>query len=177
MNKLELLQNVPAFSRLDGDQLQLLATSLGSQSFERGEIIFHQGSIGGILYIIISGQVRIFTISEAGQELALRIFRDGDFLGELALLDSQPRSASAQAMRPTTALTLHRAAFLHTIEAAHRSPPPCARGYGGAVAATQPSMPSSWAAPRRRSGSVHQLLSLATQHGVAESGENASTCG
>jgi CRP-like cAMP-binding protein len=169
MNKLELLHNVPAFSQLDGDQLLLLATSLGSQSFERGEVIFHQGSIGGILYIIVSGQVRIFTSSEAGQELALTIFRDGDFLGELALLDGQPRSASAQAMRPTTALTLHRAAFLHTIEAC----PPIAAAVLEAMAARlrhttlYAGQLGSASAPRRV---VHQLLSLATQHGVAESG-------
>src|SRR5689334_8398513 len=131
MDKLELLHNVPAFSRLDGEQLTLLAASVGSQSFERGETIFHQNSIGSILYIIVSGQVRIYTISEAGQELTLTIFKNGDFLGELALLDGLPRSASAQAMRPTTTLTLHRAAFLHTIEAC----PPIAASVLEAMAA------------------------------------------
>jgi len=170
MNKLELLHNVPAFSRLDDDQLALLAASVGAQSFERGEIIFHQGSIGSILYIIVSGQVRIFTISEAGQELALTIFRNGDFLGELALLDGLPRSASAQAMHPTTALTLHRAAFLHTIEAC----PPIAAAVLEAMAARlrhttiQAGQLGSASAPQRV---VRQLLNLATQYGVAERDE------
>jgi CRP-like cAMP-binding protein len=170
MHKLELLQNVPAFSRLDSDQLRLLAASIGAQSFERGEIIFHQGSIGSILYIVVHGQVRIFTISEAGQELALTIFRDGDFLGELALLDGLPRSASAQAMRPTTTLILHRAAFLHTIEAC----PAIAAAVLEAMAARlrQTNLHAGQlggdSAPRRV---IRQLLSLATQHGVAEGTE------
>src|SRR5215216_4449547 len=106
MNKLELLRGVAAFARLSDDQLAVLATSIGTQSFARGEMIFHQGSIGSVLYIIVSGQVRIFRISEAGQELAVTMLRNGDFLGELALLDGLPRSASAQTMRPTITLTL-----------------------------------------------------------------------
>jgi CRP-like cAMP-binding protein len=169
MNKLELLHNVPAFSRLDADQLALLAASVGSQSFERGETIFHQGSIGSILYIVVSGQVRIYTISEAGQELTLTIFKTGDFLGELALLDGLPRSASAQAMRLTTTLTLHRAAFLHTIEAC----PPIAASVLEAMAArlrhttVYAEQLTSSSAPRRV---VRQLLNLAALHGIAEGG-------
>jgi CRP-like cAMP-binding protein len=167
MNKLELLHNVPAFSRLDADQLALLAGSLGSQSFDRGEIIFSQGSIGRVLYIIVSGQVRIYTISEAGQELTLAIFKGSDFLGELALLDNLPRSASAQAMRPTTVLALHRDAFLHTIEAC----PPIAAAVLEAMAArlrqtnVYAEQMTSLSAPRRV---VRQLLSLASQHGIPE---------
>jgi CRP-like cAMP-binding protein len=167
MNRLELLHTIPAFSRLDADQLDLLAKKVGSQSFERGEIIFHQGSLGSTLYIIVSGQVRIYTISEAGQELALTIFKDGDFLGELALLDRLPRSASAQAMRLTTMLTLHRAAFLETLEAC----PPIAAAVLEAMAArlrqttVYAGQLNSLSAPRRV---VRQLLSLAAQHGISE---------
>ena len=67
MNKLELLQKVPTFARLTNDQLALLARSVGTQTFERDETIFHQGSIGSTLYIIVIGQVRIYTINEAGR--------------------------------------------------------------------------------------------------------------
>jgi CRP-like cAMP-binding protein len=111
--------------------------------------------------------VRIYTISESGQELTLKIYKEGEFLGELALLDGLPRSASAQAMRPTTTLTLHRSAFLHTIAAC----PPIAAAMLEAVAArlrqtnAQAEQLSSLSAPRRV---VRQLLGLAEQHGVAE---------
>jgi CRP/FNR family transcriptional regulator len=115
MNKQQLLQRVPAFSQLTEEQHAILATSVGTQRFERGETIFHQGSIGSTLYIILQGQVRIYRTSLAGHELAVTVFCDGDFFGELALLDGQPRAASAEAMTATTTLTLHRAAFLHTI--------------------------------------------------------------
>jgi CRP/FNR family transcriptional regulator, cyclic AMP receptor protein len=167
MDKLDMLHNAPAFSGLDRDQLALLATSVGSQSFERGEVLFHQGSIGSVLYIVVSGQVRIYTISKGGQELTLTICKEGEFLGELALLDGLPRSASAQAMRPTTTLTLHRSAFLHTIAAC----PQIAAAVLEAMAArlrqttAYAEQLSSLSAPRRV---VRQLLSLAAQHGVAE---------
>jgi CRP-like cAMP-binding protein len=167
MDKLEILHNAPAFAKLDRKQLTLLATNVGSQSFERGEMLFHQGSIGSILYIVVSGQVRIYTNTESGQELTLTICRAGDFLGELALLDGLPRSASAQAMRSTTTLTLHRSAFRHTIAAC----PPIAEALLGAMAARlrQTTVYAEWlssqSAPHRV---VRQLLGLALQHGVAE---------
>src|SRR5207247_411787 len=61
------------------------------------------------------GQVRIYHPSAAGRELSVAIFRAGDFFGELALLDDQPRSASAEAMLPTSTLTLGRAVFRETV--------------------------------------------------------------
>ena len=115
MEKQRHLHRVPAFSSLTENQLTVLAASVGSHTFERGETIFHQGSEGNVLYIVVSGQVRIYTNSPTGQELTIKIFRDNDFFGEMALLDGQPRAASAEAMAKTHTLTLHRAAFLHTI--------------------------------------------------------------
>jgi CRP/FNR family transcriptional regulator, cyclic AMP receptor protein len=115
MDKQILLQRVPAFSRLTGEQLAVLATSVGIQQFDRGEPIFHHGSIGSVLYMIVVGQVRIYRVTPSGQEVAITVFCDGDFFGELALLDGLPRAASAVAMMTTTTLTLHRAAFLHTL--------------------------------------------------------------
>ena len=120
MDNNTLLRRVPAFRQLTDEQISLLAKRVGTQRFERGEVIFHQGDSGHILYIIAQGQVRIFQVSQAGLELAVAIFSDGDFFGELALLDGQPRGASAAAMEQTTVLTLHRTAFQHTLST---SPP------------------------------------------------------
>lgn len=170
MNKLEWLKTIPTFAKLSTEQLALLASSVGTQSFERGEMIFHQGSIGSILYIVAKGQIRVFTISEGGQELTLAIFGEGEFLGEMALLDGLPRSASAQAMCATTALTLHRAAFLHTIEIC----PPIAALVLESMAQRlrqttyYAEQLGSMPAPRRV---VRQLLRLAAQHGVREGEE------
>lgn len=169
MNRQNLLRSVPIFALLDDDHLALLSNSLGVQTFERGVTIFHQGSVGDVLYIIIKGQVRIYTISGTGQELSILICSDGDFFGELALLDGQPRSASAVTMRPTTTLTLHRTAFQEAI----RTSPPIALAVMEVLAGrlrhsnTYAEHLVSHSAPQRV---VHCLLDLAAQHGVAEDG-------
>ena len=167
--KTKLLHTIPTFAGLSEDQLAALGARIGTQSFERGETIFHQGSMGSVLYIVVSGQVRIYTTVETGQELSVSIMRAGDFFGEMALLDGQPRAASAQAMCATTTLTLHRATFLHTLN-------------------TCPSIAAAilevMAARLRRSNLyaeqlaglpaaqrvVRQLLSLAARYGVPEDG-------
>lgn len=167
MENLELLRNVPILSRLTDPQLRLLGTSLGSHRFERGTTVFHQGSEGDLLYLIVQGQVRIYTISQLGQELSVKICRDGDFFGELSLLDGQPRSASAVAMRSTTTLTLHRQAFREAI----RTMPDIAVTVLEELSArlrrtnTYIEHLASHSAPQRV---VRTLLDLAEQHGIGE---------
>lgn len=167
--KQNLLRSVPLFSRLSDEHLQLLVKNLGIQTFQRGDMLMQQGDIGEELYIIVSGQVRIFTINEVGQDLSLIIYRPGDFLGELSLLDGQPRSANAQAMRRTTTLTLHRTAFLETIS----TNPYIAQAVIEALAARlrhstlYAQLLASHSASQRV---VAQLINLAAQYGVADGG-------
>jgi CRP/FNR family transcriptional regulator, cyclic AMP receptor protein len=115
IDKIWLLQRVSIFSQLTLAQLTGLAASLGTQVFGRGQTIFQQGDRGNALYLIARGQVRIYHPSATGHELSVAIFCTGDFFGELAMLDGRPRSASAEAMLPTIALTLERSAFLATL--------------------------------------------------------------
>ena len=169
MNKLDLLNRVSVFSRLDAAQLALLARSVSTQTFQRGDIIFHEGSVGSTLYIIAAGQVRIYTTSEAGQELTVTMFREGDFFGEMALLDGQPRAASAEAMCRTTTLSLQRAAFLHTINAC----PPIAASVLEVMAARIRQTNAAAEQLANMSASqrvVRQLLSLAARYGIADGG-------
>jgi CRP/FNR family transcriptional regulator, cyclic AMP receptor protein len=115
IDKLGLLRTVSVFGQLTPAQLAALATGLNVQTFGRGQTIFHQGDPGDTLYLVARGQARVYHPSATGRELSVAIFRAGDFFGELALLDDQPRSASAEAMLPTIALTLERSAFQQII--------------------------------------------------------------
>jgi len=117
MSKVTALRNVPFFASLSGQELEALADSLEKRTFGKGMIIFHKGSPGQTLYIIESGKVRIFIISESGQEISVNIYGPGDAFGELALLDGLPRSAGAVAMEQTVTFTLHRDDFLRHLEA------------------------------------------------------------
>lgn len=113
MSKITLLRKAPLFSHLPDSELETLATSLHMRTFAKGMIIFHEGSLGQNLYMIDSGKVRIFFLSENGQEVTLNVYGPGDCFGELSLLDGLPRSAGAMAMEKTVTYTLHRDDF-HT---------------------------------------------------------------
>jgi CRP/FNR family transcriptional regulator/CRP/FNR family cyclic AMP-dependent transcriptional regulator len=81
------------------------------RKFDAGQIVFHMGDPGGLLYIITSGKVKITHANPDGQEALLAILGPGDYFGELALLDDSPRSATAEALEPAEMLTLHRDSF------------------------------------------------------------------
>lgn len=172
MENSDLLRNVPIFARLNPSQLSLLAASLGACSFTRGETVFAQGIEGDLLYLIVCGQVRIFTVSQLGQEISVKIFRDGDFFGELALLDGQPRSASAQAMCATRTLTLHRQAFHEAIQSMPAIAVLVLEELSNRLRRTNTYIEhlASYSAPQRI---VRTLIDLADQHGVCEDGVTA----
>jgi CRP-like cAMP-binding protein len=122
-----LLKGIPLFAGMPGEQLQTLAGALERRTFSRGAKILHQGDPGDSLFIIVAGRVRIYTQSPEGHELSVWICDEGDFFGEMALLNDEPRSASAEAMQTTEVLMLQRQAFrdyllsnpaaaIHTIE-------------------------------------------------------------
>ncbi len=105
------LQSVPFFSNLKDEEISALAERLVLRRFGIGQVIFHHGDPGGLLYIISQGKVKITHSTVDGHEALLAILGNGDFFGELALLDDSPRSATAEALEPTETLTLHRTDF------------------------------------------------------------------
>jgi CRP/FNR family cyclic AMP-dependent transcriptional regulator len=111
VDEIALLQQIPLFADLSKETLASLAGTLEQRTYRKGQTILRQGEAGESLFVIVSGQVRIYTLSPDGHELSMCIYSKGDFFGEMALLTGQPRSASAEAMRRTETLVLHRLAF------------------------------------------------------------------
>lgn len=108
---LEALSRCRLFAGLDRDALRGIARTLRVRRFRRGEVLFHEGDPGDALFIVASGAVKVVVPSEEGGEAILATLRRGEFLGELALLDGAPRSASAIALEATEALALPRDQF------------------------------------------------------------------
>lgn len=102
------LSLVPLFSSLPRAELAELAAILRPRAFRKDEIIFRKGDPGQVMYFIKEGEVRIFMHTEEEQQVSVAILSQGDFFGELALLDDKPRSGSAVAMERTETLTMHR---------------------------------------------------------------------
>jgi len=105
------LAGCPLFAGMSPESIQAITRSLRGRRFRRGEVLFHEGDPGDALFIVASGAVKVVVPSEDGDEAILATLRRGDFLGELALLDGAPRSASAVALEPTVALALPRDQF------------------------------------------------------------------
>lgn len=114
---IESLGRCPLFTGCQIDVLRAVAGRLRLRRFRRNEVIFHQGDAGDSLHIIASGSVKIVLPSAEGDEAIIATLRPPDFFGELALLDGEPRSATATAVEPTATLALSRAVFLELLNA------------------------------------------------------------
>lgn len=105
---IELLAEVPFFQLLDDQERAALADSLELVKLSAGQALFNYGDPGDSLYIVRSGEVEIFFKNDTGERVVLEIASPGDFFGELSLLDSGARSASAVATQDLEALRLDR---------------------------------------------------------------------
>jgi CRP/FNR family transcriptional regulator, cyclic AMP receptor protein len=91
---------------LSSKELRLLATFSNEEFFKAGQNIFLEGQKGDRLYIILDGEVRISKFIPGVGEEALAILEKGDFFGEMALIDNEPRSADAKAHKDVTVLPI-----------------------------------------------------------------------
>ena len=108
----EALRACRLFAGLDHAGIAVVVAALRARRFRRGEVIFHEGDPGDSLSIVSKGSVKILVTPEDGAEPAiLTTIGPGGFFGELALLDGEPRSATAVAVGPTETFVLRRDAF------------------------------------------------------------------
>jgi CRP-like cAMP-binding protein len=106
-----LLSQVGLFADLSSAELIGLAGLMRPRPYARDEVIYLRGDPGTAFYVIANGKVKITLTSPDGKELILRRLGPGDFHGELALLDDEPRSADAIATEASVLLVLQRDAF------------------------------------------------------------------
>jgi uncharacterized membrane protein len=99
------LSRVTLFKRLEGDELEQLATRVEQVNFQPGDTIFSENDKGDALYIVDSGTVRIWILDDDAKPVTLTELNEGGFFGELAVLDRGPRSTNASAVDTTV---LHR---------------------------------------------------------------------
>jgi CRP-like cAMP-binding protein len=113
-----LLKKVTLFSRLSPKALQEVFAALKFRQLQQGEVLFSRGDPGDELIIVESGKIAIYipqpNMPEVGK--AIRLFSPGEMLGEMAIIDQKPRSASARAEEPTTIFTLSAEVFYQLLE-------------------------------------------------------------
>jgi len=114
--RVALLKEVPLFSSLASQQLAHLVNDFRLREFDKDDIIFRQGDESREIYILLKGKVRIFKISPSGNETSIDIFSVHDVIGELAAIDSSPRSATGKAIGKVSLLTMPHERFLYHLE-------------------------------------------------------------
>jgi CRP/FNR family transcriptional regulator, cyclic AMP receptor protein len=107
----ELLRKVSIFANLPDRDLDTLAQAVVEKHYEKDALIVGAEDPGDSLFVIASGKVKVVLYGESGREVILSVLKEGDFFGEMALLDNQPRSANVRAMEPCKALMLSREPF------------------------------------------------------------------
>ncbi|MBC6480273.1 MAG: cyclic nucleotide-binding domain-containing protein [Hormoscilla sp. GM7CHS1pb] len=111
-NRLQFLRKVPIFTRITSEAfLEQLATNLDEVIFTSGQTIFTQGEEGHLLYILVEGKIKIHI-----EDFPLAQLEPVAYFGEMALLDSQPRSASAIAVSESKCLVLTSEQVYQAIE-------------------------------------------------------------
>ena len=110
-----LLRTVPLFSSLSDDQLGSVQKSSRTIEREKNTVLFSEGDSGDFLLIVISGRVKISLLGGEGKEIILAILGPRSFLGEMAVLDGAPRSATATTLEKTALLRWSRKEFLKVV--------------------------------------------------------------
>ena len=115
MEKIELLQSVSIFWDLDEDELGHIADKMVLKHFENGNYIFLEDSEGEQCFFVLEGSVKVTRLSKDGREVILAMLNEGDFFGEMSLLDGESRSANVIALEKTKVLTLDRNDFIEVV--------------------------------------------------------------
>lgn len=110
------LREVPLLRMLDEADLAEIAELLIERKFPKGATILEEGVPGDYMYLIEQGQVKVTKISDDGREKVLETLSAGDFVGEMALLDEEPRSASVKTTRTCVLQALSRQDFLRLLK-------------------------------------------------------------
>lgn len=112
----ELLKGIELFSNLTESQLEQLISLVEPKSFCREEtIILEKDESVQALYLIASGEVKVYMTDSDGKETILSLLGRGDFFGEMSLIDGEPRSASVKAVTAASLLVIRREHFLELL--------------------------------------------------------------
>jgi CRP/FNR family cyclic AMP-dependent transcriptional regulator len=111
VEELELLRTVPIFSELTDEDITSLARLSSRRRYPKDQVVFFENEEGDFFFMILEGRIKVTILGDDGREVILSVLGPGDFFGEMALLDNEPRSATAIAVEDSELLSLHRTDF------------------------------------------------------------------
>ena len=111
MDEREVLRTVPIFSELSDEDITSLAKLAARKRYPKDTVVFFENEEGDFFFTITEGRIKVTILGDDGREVILSVLGPGDFFGEMALLDNEPRSATAIAVEESELLSLHRNDF------------------------------------------------------------------
>jgi len=116
VDRRELLSRISIFAELSPREIDLLLEVTATKRLKEREVLFRKGDPGSQLYGVLKGRLRVSTAGAEGREVIFAYHGPGEVFGEIAVLDSHPRSATIVAAEPSELLTLHRRDLLPFFE-------------------------------------------------------------
>jgi CRP/FNR family transcriptional regulator/CRP/FNR family cyclic AMP-dependent transcriptional regulator len=114
--KTDLLKGVDLFSPLSDAQLGYIADMTVEKRYARGDtILLEDDSSNQTFFLLAEGSVKVVLTAEDGREAILATLGEGDFFGEMSLLDGEPRSATVRSVGRSRLLVIHREDFLKSL--------------------------------------------------------------
>lgn len=109
------LRTIPIFSELTDAELEKITKVAVQQVFRKDNMVLIEEEIGSTMFIILDGRVKISRISDEGREVILSILSEGDFFGEMSILDGQTRSANVVTLEDSEIMVIRREDFLQML--------------------------------------------------------------
>jgi len=106
-----MLNKLYMFSELAPHETDLLTQHSTTRTYPANTILISEGDSTDSLYVVLEGEVKCFASDKQGKEVILNILGPGEYFGELALLDDEPRSASVKTMMPTRVMVITKHDF------------------------------------------------------------------
>ena len=113
----KLVQSIPLFATLEPEARALIARLIRVRRYSARQALFWEGEPGGALFVTLSGYLKAVTSGGEGKEVLLNVMGPGEVIGELSVLDGQPRSASVIALESCQLATIERAPLLEVMRA------------------------------------------------------------
>ena len=110
-SEVTLLEQVPLFAGLSGEDLEAIERQAVSKRYRRGTIIIEYGDEANTLYFLVKGRVKVYVVGDDGKEVVFGERGQGSYVGELALLAEGKRSASVETLEDSEFLVLTRNSF------------------------------------------------------------------
>lgn len=113
---MSILKEIPLFQNLTDEQLDFLSNMTRRFTYKKDSIIINQGDSGNSLYVILRGELKVTALGSGGKQIILAFLGQGNFVGELSLLDDAPRSATVQATEDTETMQVTQEVFHSFVE-------------------------------------------------------------